>query len=136
MAKKKPAKKKVYQTASAVAGGGVALVEDDRGRALLQLRSRLGMSREVFARLLPTSVRNLANVESGQAPSATIVKSLTELRRAVKALEGVVQKDAVGPWLAQPNNAFGGLKPIEVIERGEIDRIWQMVFHLQNGDAF
>jgi hypothetical protein len=26
-----------------------------------------------------------------------------------------------------------GLKPLEVIERGEIDRLWNMIFHLESG---
>jgi hypothetical protein len=30
---------------------------------------------------------------------------------------------------------LGGLKPIEVIERGEVDRIWQMIFFLRSGVA-
>jgi hypothetical protein len=34
---------------------------------------------------------------------------------------------------AKPNEAFGGLKPLEVIERGEIDRIWQMIHLLRSG---
>ena len=29
--------------------------------------------------------------------------------------------------------AKGGLKPIEVIERGEVDRIWQMIYYLRSG---
>jgi len=41
----------------------------------------------------------------------------------------------VGKWLETPNDAFGGLKPLEVIERGEIDRIWQMVHTLRSGVA-
>ncbi|QDS89553.1 hypothetical protein CA51_33970 [Rosistilla oblonga] len=116
--------------------GGLAIVEDTRGRRALQLRSKLGMSREVFARLVPTSVRNLASLESGQPPSPVIQKNLTELQRVISALEDVVKQEAIGPWMDQPNAAFEGLKPIEVIERGEIDRIWRMLYQLQSGDAF
>ncbi|WP_417729855.1 antitoxin Xre/MbcA/ParS toxin-binding domain-containing protein [Rosistilla oblonga] len=94
------------------------------------------MSREVFARLVPTSVRNLASLESGQSPSPVIQKNLTELQRVISALEDVVKQEAIGPWMDQPNAAFEGLKPIEVIERGEIDRIWRMLYQLQSGDAF
>jgi hypothetical protein len=42
---------------------------------------------------------------------------------------------AIGQWLQQPNPAFDGLKPLEVIERGEIDRIWAMVYQLESGTA-
>lgn len=37
------------------------------------------------------------------------------------------------PWLTAPNDAFDGLKPLEVIERGESDRIWQMIFLMRSG---
>ena len=41
--------------------------------------------------------------------------------------------EAIPGWLNSPNRAFDGLKPIEVIERGEIDRLWDMIFYLESG---
>jgi hypothetical protein len=104
----------------------------ESGRALA-LRARLEMNRETFARMVPMSTRNLASLEAGKQPSTTVLRQLKELRRVIEALAEVIQKDAIGPWLEQPNDAFGGLKPIEVIERGEVDRIWQMIFYLRSG---
>jgi hypothetical protein len=37
--------------------------------------------------------------------------------------------------LEAPNPAFNGLKPLEVVERGEVERLWQMVFYLESGVA-
>ena len=62
-----------------------------------------------------------------------MLQQFKELRRVIDALGEVIQKDAIGPWLEQPNGAFSGLKPIEVIERGEVDRIWQMIYYLRSG---
>lgn len=62
--------------------------------------------------------------------------SLAEIQRLVAALEEVVDASAIGPWLTTPNDAFDGLKPLEVIERGEIDRIWRMIYQLRSGIAF
>lgn len=93
------------------------------------------MNRESFARLVPMSTRNLANIESGKPPSANLLRQLQALRRVVDALAEVIQKDAIGRWLELPNRAFDGLKPVEVIERGEVDRIWQMIFYLRSGVA-
>lgn len=150
MGKKKSATRKTAKKHTALAGKSLSrkndlpavvdmndtlsIVENEYGRAL-KLRSRLAMNRETFARLIPMSTRNLANVESGKPPSATVLRQLKELRRVVDALSEVIQKGAVGPWLERPNDAFGGLKPIEVIERGEVDRIWQMIFYLRSGVA-
>ena len=60
----------------------------------------------------------------------------TELDRIVQALAEVINDEALGPWMVRPDQAFDGLKPIEVIERGEVDRIWRMVFLLRSGVAF
>lgn len=35
--------------------------------------------------------------------------------------------------LETPNPALDGLKPLEVIERGEIDPLWNMIFYLESG---
>ncbi|MDB5384623.1 MAG: hypothetical protein JWM11_269 [Planctomycetaceae bacterium] len=58
---------------------------------------------------------------------------LNELLRLTNALSEIMHKDAIGSWLQAPNSAFDGLKPLEVIERGEIDRIWSMIFFLRSG---
>ena len=36
-------------------------------------------------------------------------------------------------WLETPNEGFGGSQPLQVIERGEIDRVWRMVYFLESG---
>lgn len=59
-----------------------------------------------------------------------------QLDRLVTSLEEVIDANEIGPWMTNPNQAFDGLKPMEVIERGEIDRIWLMIYHLRSGVAF
>ena len=58
---------------------------------------------------------------------------LMEIDRLIEALAHVVREDFIGPWLIRPNDAFGGLKPLEVIERGEVDRLWRMVHEIGSG---
>ena len=111
----------------------VKLVSSARGGTMLALRSRLKLNRDVFARMLPVSTRSLATIESGEQPSEAVRRSITELRRIVDALAEVITPDTIGQWMLTPNDAFNGLKPLEVIERGEVDRIWQMIFLLRSG---
>jgi transcriptional regulator with XRE-family HTH domain len=99
-----------------------------------ELRSRYGLSREKFSRLSGFSVRGLANWEAGvQKPGEQARMRLTELDRLQRALTRVVGLEALRDWLDAPNPAFEGLKPLEVIERGQVDRLWQMVFLLESG---
>ncbi len=44
-----------------------------------------------------------------------------------------MRPEFIGQWMETPNPAFGGLKPLEVWERGEEDRIWAMIFYLESG---
>ena len=44
-----------------------------------------------------------------------------------------MEPKAIGPWLLQPNPAFDGSTPLQVIERGESDRLWRMIYELESG---
>lgn len=57
------------------------------------------------------------------------------IERLRERLAEVVSADAIPQWLDTPNPAFDGLKPQEVIERGEAARLWKMVFYLESGVA-
>jgi len=101
--------------------------------AVIELRKRLQLTQSVFARLLPVSVRSLATLESGSPPSDVVARRLNELRRLANALTEVIKPESLGRWLQTPNEAFDGLKPLEVIDRGESDRIWSMIYFLRSG---
>jgi hypothetical protein len=40
----------------------------------------------------------------------------------------------VTAWLETPNEAFDGSTPLQVIERGESDRLWRMIYFLRSGE--
>lgn len=98
-----------------------------------ETRQNLGVSRKVFSRLTGFSERSIASWESGRPPSPQSEQRLLEMRRLQEALARVMDSEEIPDWLSTPNRAFDGLKPLEVVERGEIDRIWRMVFLLESG---
>ncbi len=101
-----------------------------------ELRSGFGLSREKFGRLTGFSVRALAGWESGtQKPGEQARLRLTEMVRLLAGLSKVIRPAAVAEWFDAPNPAFEGLKPLEVVERGQIDRLWRMIFYLESGVA-
>jgi len=105
-------------------------------RSVGDLRSGFGLSREKFGRLAGFSVRALANWESGtQRPGEQARIRLLEMERLLQALSRVIRPAAIPEWLDTPNPAFEGLKPLEVMERGQIDRLWRMIFYLESGVA-
>lgn len=98
-----------------------------------KLRTRLMLTQAQFAPLVPVSPRTLASLEGGTAPTETVGRRLTELERLTAALSEVIKAESLGKWLRAPNPAFGGLKPVEVISRGEGDRLWEMIYFLRSG---
>lgn len=134
--KKKTAKKPVAKKIVIVARKIVGL----KGQGLLQLgevkklelRDRLGMPRQMFGRIVNVAERTIAKVESGDSADK-LKRPYNEVYRLWEALCELVDPESLGLWFQTPNDSFDGLKPIEVIERGEIDRLWDMVFELQTG---
>lgn len=101
---------------------------------LAELRVSLVLTQAEFARLVPVSVRTLATLESGKLPTAAVSRRLVELLRLIEGLREVISNRILPDWLKTPNAAFGGLKPVEVIDRGEVDRLWEMIYRLRVGD--
>lgn len=101
--------------------------------AVKTLRQSLGFNRKQFARLTAASERAVADWENDRSISPVLQKSLRESDRLCQALTKVMKANAVGDWLDTPNDAFSGLKPLDLIERGEVDRLWRMIFEVQSG---
>jgi hypothetical protein len=40
----------------------------------------------------------------------------------------------VGRWLKEPNPALDGSSPMQVIERGQTDRNWRLLYFLESGE--
>jgi DNA-binding transcriptional regulator YiaG len=125
---------KLESSATTVPKGPVAF-RAEQALSVGAIRGRLGVSRKLFSRLTGFSERAIADWEGGKAVSEPGLRRIKELERFRERLAQVVAADAIPAWLDTPNEAFGGLKPLEVIERGEIDRLWQMIFYLESGVA-
>ncbi len=79
-------------------------------------------------------IRKYMHLEiSKSQPQGLSGQRITELQRLTDELKKLFKPEAIGPWFDTPNPAFNGLKPVEVIERGESDRLWLMVFELKSG---
>jgi len=96
-------------------------------------RQRHGLSQGLLARLLDVSLRTASGLESGAVRPAPLQRNLTQITHLCDALAEAMDADYVGHWLDQPNEMLSGLKPVEAIERGRIDRVWQIVEGLRSG---
>lgn len=59
--------------------------------------------------------------------------AVVEMDCLLDALARVMEPAQVGRWLKSANPAFDGSTPLRLVEPGEIDRIWRMLFDLESG---
>jgi hypothetical protein len=104
------------------------------GTSVKDLTHRYGISCDTLTRMTGFSLRAVSNWSQGSKPSSSTARRLTEIKRLFAALEELVSLEAIGPWLKEPSPAFDGSTPLQVIERGETDRIWRMVYELESGE--
>jgi transcriptional regulator with XRE-family HTH domain len=97
------------------------------------LRKAFGVTQTAFGRLTGFSPRMIVALEHGARPSQTAARKLAETERLRDALLRVMPSEELPVWLDTPNQAFDGLKPLEVIERGQGDRLWRMIYELESG---
>ena len=100
-----------------------------------KLAKQSGLTLDLLARMLRISRRAVAAWLGGQEPSRSNKVRLIEFGRMYQALSELVQPSAIGPWLEKSNPSLQGSTPLQVIERGESDRIWRIVWQLREGNV-
>jgi hypothetical protein len=93
----------------------------------------LGVTRELFARLTGFSVRAITGWEAGRPISEPGLRRVKEMGRLRAALAEGMREEFIPQWLEAPCEGLGGLKPVEVLERGESDRLWRVVLLIGSG---
>lgn len=105
----------------------------DYAGLLRQYSATFKMPQPVVGRLTGFSARSVAKWSEGVLPSSKQEKALVEMDRLLDGLARVMRPAQIGQWLKSPNPAFDGSTPIQVVERGELDRIWRMLYDLESG---
>jgi DNA-binding transcriptional regulator YiaG len=98
-----------------------------------KMREDFGLTRKILGRMTGLSERTLATWEAGRQVGEPALRSLKGVDRLLRALAEVVHRDVIASWLEKPNEQFSNLKPVEVMERGEADRLWRMIYFLGSG---
>jgi len=97
------------------------------------LRQKLDVTQKVMARILGVTERTVIDLERGRPLSEGMGRRVTELDRLQRGLSKVVRPAAIGNWLTEPNDAFDGDTPADLIARGKVDLLWRMIFALRSG---
>jgi transcriptional regulator with XRE-family HTH domain len=100
-----------------------------------RLRRDFGLTRKTLARMTGLSERTLATWEAGGALNDTGRRAIVSVERLLRNLTKIIRREAIAEWMEQPNEGLGALKPLEVVERGESDRLWRMIYFVGSGTA-
>ena len=87
----------------------------------------------LVVRMTGFSARSVAKWAAGEAPSPRQAKTLAEVDRLLSGLARIMEPSSIGTWLRKTNPAFEGSTPIQVVERGEVDRLWRMLYYIESG---
>jgi hypothetical protein len=105
----------------------------DYAGLLQHYRKTFSLPQPMVVRLTGFSPRSVAKWSQGELPSPKQAKALVEMDRLLDALTRIMPPAQVGSWLKSPNSAFDGSTPSQVVERGEMDRLWRMLYDLESG---
>ena len=100
---------------------------------LRQYRTAFHLPQPMIVRMTGFSPRSVAKWSQGEIPSPKQEKALVEMDRLLEGLARVMKPAEVGRWLKTANPAFDGSTPLQVVERGELDRIWRMLYDVESG---
>ncbi len=120
----------VNETAAVYSAGFKA----QKAPALQEMAEKFGLRQDTLSRMTGFSLRAVADWASGKQPSAPVRRAITEMDRLLDSLARLMKPKEVGRWLKEPNTAFDGSTPVQVIERGQIDRIWRMLYFVESGE--
>lgn len=99
-----------------------------------QIADRFAIPQDTLSRMSGFSLRAVAEWASGKTPSAPAKKVFSEMDRLLDGLSRLMKPKEVGRWLKEPNPAFDDSTPVQVIERGQTDRIWRMLYYAESGE--
>jgi hypothetical protein len=102
---------------------------------LASLAKDAGMNYDMLAKALSVSRRSISGWLSGQEPERINRVRINELGRLVAELRTIVKPEKLKSWWSQPVANFGGSTPLQVLERGEIDRLWRMIWEIREGNS-
>lgn len=127
--------KKSAATVAARASASRSIATADDRADVRRLSRTYKLSNEVVSRVTGASPRTVSYWNAGTPPQRSSAQKIKEVTRLFDALADIIKGSVVGEWLQRPNKQFDGSTPLQVIERGETDRLWRMIWQLREGNS-
>lgn len=100
-----------------------------------RFREDLGLTVDDFAKLLGSTTRTVSGWEAHQtAMSPLAARVFLEVKALIDRLAALSDPSTFRGWLFGPNQTFGGSSPIQLIQNGQMYRLWELVFRIESGN--
>ncbi len=127
--------KKAGRNGTSHASASKLMAEPAGSLDVRRLSRTYNLSNEAVSRVTGASPRTVSYWNAGTPPQRSSAQKIKEVTRLFDALAGIIKAKAIGEWMQRPNKQFDGSTPLQVIERGETDRLWQMIWQLREGNS-
>ncbi len=105
-----------------------------QARTIEQITEDFSISIETLARFLNTSTRTVMRwKKEGIKPSPQHRERLEKIAYIDRRLRRVLKPDAIDRWLHAYNDSLGGKRPIDLLTKGQYDKLLSAIAQLEEG---
>jgi len=102
--------------------------------SLKEFCKKFQVTQNDITRLMGYSAKSIATLATSGQTNAKSERRIEEMTRLFNALSSVMKPEFIGQWLRTKNKNFEGAPPLQIIERGESDRVWRLIYQLETGE--
>jgi DNA-binding transcriptional regulator YiaG len=100
---------------------------------LLSIRKGLGLSRVDLANILHCSPKSIQDWERNRSAPRQELKEMRQLSELAERLKDQFSPAEVRRWMKAPNKLFGMKKPVDLLRKGKISPLLQIVGWIEDG---
>jgi hypothetical protein len=103
-------------------------------QAIEQITADFSISIETLARFLNTTSRTVMRwKKEGVRPSSHHRVQLEKLAHIDRRLRQVIKPEAIEKWLHAYNDSLGGKRPLDLLAKGQYDKLLAAIAELEEG---
>ena len=102
-------------------------------KTVLKHCGEFGLDRKALASCMAVNPKTIERWEEGVEPGEGALRSLEKLEAIYLMASSLLKKGRMKTWFQSPNPSLSSEKPIELLSRGELDRVRNVLGMLEWG---
>ena len=110
------------------------VLERTEPKQILKHFEALGLDSNILASCLAVNPKTIQRWQEGSAqPNEGGLRALEKLETIYQLAARLLNKDALKPWFQAPHETLGGERPADLLSRGELDQVRNVLGMLEWG---